>query len=227
MSDVTRVAATILAKRTQLSPERSALVGVSGIDGSGKGYITRQISEQLQPHGVRTSTIHADGWLTLPHERLRADHPAENFYEHAFRFDDMFRQLVLPLKERRTIHLVADFTEETDQAYRKHNYDFEDIDIILLEGAYLLKKAYRGHFDLSLWVDCSFETALERALARRQEHLPPEATIRAYETIYFPAQRIHFARDNPRAAADGIINNDPRLTEGKAATPGMEAGPVP
>ncbi len=50
--------------------------------------------------------------------------------------------------------------------------------------------------------------ALERAIARGQERLPANETIRAYETIYFPAQQIHFASDNPRAAADFIIKND-------------------
>jgi hypothetical protein len=59
---------------------------------------------------------------------------------------------------------------------------------------------------------CSFETALERALHRGQEELPPDETISAYQTIYFPAQRIHFARDDPRRAADLIISNDPQLT---------------
>jgi uridine kinase len=52
---------------------------------------------------------------------------------------------------------------------------------------------------------------LERALARGQEGLPPEDTIRAYHTIYFPAQEIHFQRDDPKTAATLVINNDPRL----------------
>jgi uridine kinase len=52
---------------------------------------------------------------------------------------------------------------------------------------------------------------LERALARGQEGLPPGETIHAYKTIYFPAQAIHFARDNPKTAAGAIIPNDQRL----------------
>lgn len=32
-----------------------------------------------------------------------------------------------------------------------------------------------------------------------------------YRKIYFPAQEIHFARDEPRAAASAILVNDPRL----------------
>jgi uridine kinase len=48
-------------------------------------------------------------------------------------------------------------------------------------------------------------------LRRNQEGLPPEAMIRDYETIYFPAQRIHFRNDAPRDAATAIVVNDPRL----------------
>jgi hypothetical protein len=36
---------------------------------------------------------------------------------------------------------------------------------------------------------------------RGQEDLPPAETINTFETIYFPAQRKHLARDNPRDAA--------------------------
>jgi uridine kinase len=57
-------------------------------------------------------------------------------------------------------------------------------------------------------VECSFEKALVRAIKRCQEGLPPKETIRAFETIYFPAQRIHLQRDHPRAAADLILPND-------------------
>ena len=123
----------------------------------------------------------------------------------------MFQQLVLPLKQNRRHRVVVDFAEETGTEYRKQAYEFEGVDIIVLEGIYLLKRAHRAHFDLTFWVDCTFEAALERALQRGQEGLPAAETVRAYETIYFPAQRIHFAKDNPRAAADLILKNDPRL----------------
>jgi uridine kinase len=123
----------------------------------------------------------------------------------------MFQPLILPLKQNRRCHIEADFAEETATEYRPHVYHYEAVDIIILEGIYLLKRAYRHHFDLTFWTACSFETALERALRRAQEGLPPAETIRAYETIYFPAQRIHCERDHPQVAADFIIANDPRL----------------
>ena len=92
--------------------------------------------------------------------------------------------------------------------FRKHRYAFRNIDIILLEGIFLFKPMYRELFDLKVWIDCSFATALRRAMARGQEGLPPQEAKRAFETIYFPAQRIHLARDNPRKAADIVFRND-------------------
>jgi len=93
-------------------------------------------------------------------------------------------------------------------AYRRHIYQYECVDVILLEGIFLLKQAFQSFYDLLYWIDCSFDTALERASARGLEGLSPEETARAYRRIYFPAQEIHFRRDNPRAAATVIFNSD-------------------
>ena len=124
----------------------------------------------------------------------------------------MFTQLILPLRDHRSITVEVDFVEETASDYRKHLYEFNDVDVILLEAIYLLQPDFISYYDFAVWIDCSFETALERALARGQEGLPPQETVKAYQTIYFPAQEIHFQRDNPRSLATAIINNDPQIT---------------
>jgi uridine kinase len=210
-TDIDAFVDRIAAARTVTPPRRSALVAVSGIDGSGKGYLTAKIVALLRARALRVASINIDGWLNLPHVRFAAVDPAEHFYQHAIRFEQLFDQLVLPLRERRSLRIEADFAAETATEYRKQTYAFDDVDIIALEGIYLLKRALRAHYDLSLWIECSFQTALERALARGQEGLSSDATVDAYRTIYFPAQEIHFARDDPRAAATAIVINDPRL----------------
>ncbi len=189
------------------SAQPAILVGISGIDASGKGFITEKIAQRLREAGWRVATINADDWLNLPEVCMSRSKPGEHFYEHAMRSDEMFDQLIMPLKENRAVSFVADCADAKGNR-RKHSYQFRKIDIVLLEGIFLFKPAYRRHFDLTAWVDCSFATALKRAIARCQEGLPPAETIRAFSTIYFPAQRIHFARDNPQGTADFIIRND-------------------
>lgn len=206
--DMNEIMATILYKQLLIPWRKGMLVGVTGIDGSGKGYVTQKIVDQLQNLGFKAVAINADGWLNLPEVRFNPNCPGEHFYEHCIRFDEMFEQLVLPLKENRSHSVTVDFAEETATEFRKRCYCFEEVDIVILEGIFLLKEAYRHFFDLSFWVECSFETALTRALKRGQEGLSESETIRAYETIYFPAQRIHFIKDDPRSAADRIILNE-------------------
>ncbi len=207
MVDIHAAAEMILAGRRRIPAHESMLVAVSGIDGSGKGYVTEQTVACIQK-AVHAVAVNVDGWLNLPPRRFHEERPAEHFYRHAIRFDDMFAQLILPLKRQRSIRVEADLAEETATVYHRHVYDFRDVDVIVLEGVYLLKRAFRRYYDLALWVDCSFETALVRALRRGQEGLPPDETIRVYQTIYFSAQYIHFALDNPQSSADVILDND-------------------
>jgi uridine kinase len=202
------VISAIIEKRKALSPQRALLVGISGIDAAGKGYVTAMLAERLRARGWNVAVISADDWLNLPKVCINRDNCAEHFYKHAMRFDEMFGQLVIPLRQNRGVSLTADCADAKATAFRKECYDFRNIDIVLLEGIFLCKPTYRNHFDLTVWIDCSFEAALERAIKRSQEGLPPEETVRAFETIYFPAQRIHLARDNPRETADIVFTND-------------------
>jgi uridine kinase len=164
--------------------ERALLVAISGIDAAGKGTLARDLVERLRVRGTRVALVGADGWLT-PNEGLDlGSEPGVNFYRRGFWFDAMFERVVDPLCLDRSI------------------------DVVLLEGIFLFKKELRHRYDLTIWVDCRFETALRRALVRNQERLPADRLLADYARIYFPAQEVHLARDNPRAFADILYAND-------------------
>ena len=194
--------------RCKVPAKHSMLAGISGIDASGKGFVAKQIAENLEKKGFRVALINVDGWLNLPDLRFSDRNPGKHFYDHAIRLYELFEKLVMPLKERRSIDLTFDFAEETALSYRPRRLRFADVDIILLEGIFIFKKPFVEYFDLKIWIECSFETAINRAVSRGQEGLRRDETIHAYEKIYFPAQRIHFESDRPKAAADMIFDNN-------------------
>jgi uridine kinase len=208
LSSVSALAEQIISARLALSPHRTLLVGISGIDGSGKGYITRHLEKQLREARWNIAVIAADDWHNLPNICIGSRNPVEHFYEHALRLGDMFEQLVVPLCEQGSVDIVADCANAKATVYRKRRYNFRGIDIVLLEGIFLFKPAYRDHFNLKIWIDCSFATALQRAIVRAQEGLSPAETKRAFETIYFPAQQLHLERDQPNEHTDVIFHND-------------------
>lgn len=201
------IQSTIVDRRAALSVDRSLLVGISGIDASGKGFTSRKLAERLESEGCRVALINVDGWLNLPAIRFSETDAGVHFYKNALRLDEMFERLIKPLKRDRSVEVQMNYTEETAFEYRSHKYSFLDIDIILLEGIFLFKRQFVDLFDLKIWIECCFETALERAVGRSQESLSPAETIRAYNTIYFPAQRHHLATDLP-AQNSIFLRND-------------------
>jgi uridine kinase len=210
--DLPGMAAAIITRRASLPPSEAMLVALSGIDGSGKGYITEKLVAALSQEGVGALPVNLDAWHHPPEVRFSTTQPGEHFYEHAFRFEELFCLLVRPLKHRRSLRLTVELTRLPENDRFQHTYDFQDVDVILLEGIFLLKRELRPEYDLAFWIECSFETALERALQRNQEGLPPEEIVRDYHTIYFPAQRTHLARDDPKGSATALLVNDPRLS---------------
>jgi uridine kinase len=199
---------SFLEKRSEVPAERAMLAGISGIDASGKGYISKLVSDGLERHGLRVALINVDGWLNLPPVRFDPADPAGNFYRNALRAGDMFEDLIVPLRDLRSIEIEVDHAEETASEYRRHVYCFKKIDIIIFEGIFLFKREYTKHFDLKIWVECSFKKALARAVERSQEGLTPEETTKAYLTTYFPAQILHGKFDDPKNAADIIFANN-------------------
>jgi uridine kinase len=59
--------ARIASAQRQVDPRRSTLVAISGIDGSGKGHLTREIDRHLRDRGFTVAVVNIDGWLRLPH----------------------------------------------------------------------------------------------------------------------------------------------------------------
>jgi uridine kinase len=137
MVDMENLVARILDRRAVAPTSRNLLVGISGIDGCGKGYVAQQLVARLALRSIAAANINVDGWLNLPEKRFNPSKPAQYFYENAIRFDELFNQLVLPLRDQRSIDLVADIAEERARSYSRHTYCFKSIDVLLLEGIFL------------------------------------------------------------------------------------------
>jgi uridine kinase len=188
-------------------PSRVLLVGISGIDGSGKSFVTRQLAAKLSAGGICVANVALDPWRTAPSERFDVQNPGETFYRNAYRFDALFETLVTPLQQTGTVDIQADLRRSDGSKYRER-IQYSGVNVILLEGLFLFKESLRDRFDLRIWIQCSFETALNRALDRNQEGKPPEALVADYQTFYVPAQKIHMRVDTPDRDAHLVFLND-------------------
>lgn len=183
-------------------------VAISGIDASGKGYVSKCLEEGLADKGYRVANINIDPWQTPLAVRLQKETPAENIYENIFRWDDFFEQLIFPLQKNKSIYLETKGIRSDADIYYPMVYDYTNIDILLIDGILLLKRKYLSLYDLKIWIDCSFEKGLERAIKRNVEKLEELKLIHDYHTFYYAAQRYHIEKDDPKGNAGIIYLND-------------------
>lgn len=197
-----KVLTAAILRMTRKPPGNALLIGVSGVDVDANAQAGVALKSALEEVGLRVARIRDTGWHNLPEKRFNLAWPAKHYYENALRLDEMFDEVVMPLVFERNLHVQCRHVDETSATFRPQRYDFEHVDVVLVESLFLFKRPRRPLFDLKLWVDCTFEQALDRAMERSTE--PAERTVRAYETIFFPAQRIHLKRDEPQLHADVI-----------------------
>jgi uridine kinase len=181
---------------------------ISGVDASGKGYITKLLQNELEGKGYNIANINIGPWQNPLPVRLRKENPAENVYENIIRWDDFIEQLIFPLKQNKNIYLVTTGILSDSDIYYPLIYDHKNVDILLIDGILILKKQYLLLYNYKIWIDCSFETGLKRAIKRNVEKLDEERLIHDYLTFYYAAQRLHFERDNPKHSADLIYDNN-------------------
>lgn len=184
-------------------------VAISGIDASGKGFTSAIMKDKLEALGLNTALLNIDPWQNLLPVRLRKEYPAINFYENAFRWDDFFTQLMFPLQREKKISLHAKGIYSHADEYYDLYYKYENTNILLVEGIFLFKKKFLAHYDLKIWINCSFSTGLQRAIKRNVEKLDEANLISDYQTYYYPAQLIHFEKDAPKESADILFDNNP------------------
>ena len=77
--DIDEVVNRILDRRAEVPENRSLLVGISGIDGCGKGFIARQIKARIAQRAVASAIINVDGWLNLPEKRFDRIAPGQTW----------------------------------------------------------------------------------------------------------------------------------------------------
>lgn len=202
-----KLVAAVEHNRNRVPPARAMLVGISGIDGSGKSAIAPRVVEQLTRRGVRAQLIQLDEWHNPPAVRFDPQRPAETFYQRGLRHAELFDMLVLPLQRERRLRLQAVISRLPDEQLFTHTFAFDNVEVIVLEGIFIFKRQFQARFDFRCWVECPFHVALARALRRNQEGLLAAAIVRDYESIYFPAQRLHFELDRPRDGVDFVFHN--------------------
>lgn len=200
----------------QKESTKAQIVAISGIEGGGKRALAEKVAAALKLEGISVAIVHTDDWEAAESVRFNIMSSPEEYYLNAYRFDEMIEQLILPLKLFGSIKTSV--TLENVMTPRTVEYDFTDIDIILIEGVYLLQEAYLDLYDYTCWVESDFDAAFTRLTGQSYIEQSQEALVNIFEMLIKPAGQYHIYTDNPQGHADSIyIEEEMSENENKTA----------
>jgi uridine kinase len=190
---------------------KAQVVAISGIEGSGKRELTEKIAAALRLDGLNVAVVHTDDWEASKDVRFNIMNSPEEYYLNAYRFDEMFENLILPLKLFGSIKTSVNLDDA--ESPRQVDYNFENIDIILIEGVYLLQEAYLDLYDYSCWVKSNFDTARKRLHEQVNIEESQEALVNLFELLIKPAGQYHLYADDPIGNSKSIYLEDAILAD--------------
>lgn len=155
-----------------------------------------------------TTQINLDDFLHPRAIRHKNPDQIEGYFEDNFDIESLVNGVLDPARNNTLVQgILPVMNLDTDQIVAR-DFRFNGPGVLIVEGVFLFRSELRDKFDLKIWLDIGFETAMERVLNRvRDQRYGDAAAIRArYETRFFPTQRFHLERDRPSETADYIVN---------------------
>jgi len=211
----------IILKLREEKRDGALLVGVSGLDNSGKTTLCTRWESKLVEKGQSVTTVHIDDFHN-PQKIRHQDpqHPCYSFYQHGFDYTALEERILKPLKENGRLKTKwTGIDLATDKRTLKRIYDITEGDIALVEGVFIFRQALRDYYDLRIFVDISPQVCLERARERHQVEGEREEMelYERYRNRYLPGQNIYLTEDKPKEYSQIIIDNnnfnEPRLVK--------------
>lgn len=189
---------------------RATVIGISGIDASGKTAFTRALAEALGQDGYKVQMIHLDDFHH-PAEIRRSNSvpPAQAYYTRTFDYPRVIKELLQPIQSGLPLTkelLCLDLEKDTFCLIRR--YEIDRNTIVLMEGVFLFRPELLDLIDYKIHLHIDFDTCLKRVVARDGYLFgSPEDIIRRYKEKYLPGQSLYFLDANPMESADLVLDN--------------------
>jgi uridine kinase len=198
----------VLQRIEKLPASRRVLVAIDGIGGSGKSTFAASVAAAIDARPV--VLIHADDFfnpIQIRHSRGRLS--AEGFWLDTYDYDTLITRTLDPLRTGDGRYWTSNTPATSVPALEIAATDA----IVIVEGTFLLRDQLQHYWDLSVFLDVSFETAAGRMVGRGTVEAATDPRL----DRWFGAQRLYFDHARPWERASLVIdNNGPPTLAGSA-----------
>ena len=199
----------ILGRKKEDQP---LIIGVNGIDGSGKTFLSNILSKKLEYYGFSICILSVDNFHYPKKYRYKnSPSNAISYYKNSINFNALIKGSLLPISSARKYPIkcqIKSLNLEFDQEDIQFQTIYENT-IVLVEGVFLFQPEILPFLEFKIFVDAHFDTILERVIIRDKKTLGSEENIRKkYLQKYIPGQKLYLKEVAPQKLADVVIDNN-------------------
>ncbi len=194
--------------RSRKQPDKALVVGISGIDLSGKTEFANSLAEYLASQKLKVVVLHLDDFHNPRAFRNSGTDPVDNYLNRNFNLDLLIKEILVPIREKRSLFASLTLLDlMSDQYSIQKRFSVDQDTIVLFEGIFLFRPELAAFIDYRVYLEISFEEA-RRRVSIRDIPIYGLEMMQRYETKYWPAQKKYLAEYPPRQTADMIIDNN-------------------
>ncbi len=189
-----------------LTCPRARIVGINGVDTSGKTQFAGALAQHLTAQGRHVALIHSDDFHNPRAVRNQGD-PVQGYIAHAFNLSLIHDELLAPARRGESVNKTLDLLDlDSDAFSNTQHYTIRPDSIVLVEGVLLFRPPLDDAFDLRLFLHVPFDEVLRRVELRDVPRYGP-GIVERYHQRYIPAQQWYLETHRPRERADFVIDN--------------------
>lgn len=198
---------TILNEINKRKKGKPFVVGINGIDTSGKTKFAETLCQFLISRGNKVQMINLDDFHNPKAIRSSGNNQVDNYYNKGFDIKTIIEKLLIPINENGNFSVkLALLNLHTDKYEVEKEFSFNKDTIVVFEGVFLFREESAPYIDYKIFIDISFEESKNRAIIR-DVPIFGEEIIKKYDEKYLPAQKKYLEKFPPTKAADIVIDN--------------------
>ncbi len=197
------------------------LIGIDGVDGSGKSVFATQLTNyliSLSKHAIHSSV---DYFHHPRARRHRADKPSYlSYFEDSFNYEALKTKLLDPLTGKGDARhcILRHFDHRTDSEVSSVPVAVSERLILIFDGIFLHRDEIRHYWDFSIWLDVPFEITYQRMSSRDS---CPADPCDSSNKRWLDGQRHYLKMCEPSTRASVVIDNsdydNPKIVDQREA----------
>jgi uridine kinase len=183
-------------------------VAIDGIDCAGKTIFANDLVEFIKDSGRAVIRASLDDFHNPRDFRYqRGRNSPEGYYFDSFNYKALFQYLLNPLGsngDRKYKSKVFDYVN--DEWVKSEPLIASNDSILLFDGIFLLRPELEEIWDLSVYLEISYDESIKRAIERQEEGSYEISEL--YQSRYIPGQKLYHIHVGPKRKADIIVDNN-------------------